>query len=265
MNLIFCLVLLILAISSEEKPVQFNGYPEENRNVKSPFSRKLFQGDILIDPRVVSNAAGRKRGLTKTGIWPNGIIPYTIDTSFSQAHKNMILSAMQDWENGTCLSFVPFTNENVYVKIAGMTGFGCSAFVGYKDVSLFPPEYIPFGLPMSLEPDVCMSQRVVRHELGHVIGFWHEHSRPDRDNYVNIIPENILPGRYPDFAKQPSAMIDSLGSPYDLKSIMHYGPKTFSSNGDDTIEAIDPNETLQDNEEISFLDKQQVNQLYNCP
>lgn len=45
----------------------------------------------------------------------------------------------------------------------------------------------------------CDKFGIVVHELGHVIGFWHEHTRPDRDDHVTIIRDNIQPGetRYP--------------------------------------------------------------------
>lgn len=34
-------------------------------------------------------------------------------------------------------------------------------------------------------------ERVVLHELMHVLGFEHEHNRPDRDNYITVMPLNI--------------------------------------------------------------------------
>lgn len=40
----------------------------------------------------------------------------------------------------------------------------------------------------------CDKFGIVVHELGHVIGFWHEHTRPDRDAHVQIVFKHIMPG-----------------------------------------------------------------------
>lgn len=50
----------------------------------------------------------------------------------------------------------------------------------------------------------------------------------------------IFTGKEYNFDKYTNSSIDSLGSPYDVTSIMHFGPKTFSENGKNTIESVDP-------------------------
>lgn len=41
----------------------------------------------------------------------------------------------------------------------------------------------------------CMVSGIIQHELTHVLGFDHEQSRPDRDDYVTINFANIDPSK----------------------------------------------------------------------
>ena len=61
------------------------------------------------------------------------------------------------------------------------------------------------------------------HEIGHAIGFHHEQSRPDRDEYINVNYENVQQGREHNFAKYTWGSVTSSNVEYDVGSIMHYG------------------------------------------
>lgn len=79
------------------------------------------------------------------------------------------------------------------------------------------------------------NQIIIAHEVKHALGWHHEHQRPNRDIYIQINSENIIPTEKHNFEILNGNRING---PYDFDSIMHYGVRDFSSNGNQTIEAL---------------------------
>ena len=106
------------------------------------------------------------------------------------------------------------------------------------------------------------------HELAHLLGFYHEHTRIDRDEYIEIIWENIIPNHLNDFEKLNPDVYDSLGVGYDLGSIMHYQLNAFSINDSlPTIrvkEGVNYTGVVGQRNGLSLLDIKQMEYLYQC-
>ncbi|KAJ8397659.1 hypothetical protein AAFF_G00436580 [Aldrovandia affinis] len=105
------------------------------------------------------------------------------------------------------------------------------------------------------------------HELLHALGFYHEQSRPDRDDYVDIWFDQVLPGFEHNFGKYDDSFITDQNTPYDYESIMHYGPYSFNKDSRyPTITAKDPELTkaLGQYNDFSSLDLLRLNRMYNC-
>ena len=99
------------------------------------------------------------------------------------------------------------------------------------------------------------------HEIGHVLGLWHEQNHQDRDKYVIIHEENILPGLEPNFDKE--TVVSSLGVPYDINSIMHYNTTDFTLTNTITVPAKEKDFPFGLAPELSPSDIKQINLLYN--
>ena len=74
----------------------------------------------------------------------------------------------------------------------------------------------------------CWFETTVVHEFIHAFGFHHEQVRPDRDNYVEIIFENIPEDSVSQFNLFTGSL--TFGVDYDGYSVMHYGSKAFTTN-----------------------------------
>lgn len=111
----------------------------------------------------------------------------------------------------------------------------------------------------------CVYVGIAQHELMHVVGFWHEQSRYDRDDYIRINWENIEPGMEYNFDKYSWNDIQSLDAPYDYGSVMHYGTHAFARGYGPTITPKDSSATIIGQRSgLSPIDIEKINRLYQC-
>uniref|UniRef100_A0A8C9DGP2 Metalloendopeptidase n=1 Tax=Prolemur simus TaxID=1328070 RepID=A0A8C9DGP2_PROSS len=192
-------------------------------------------------------------------VWPDGVIPFVIGGNFTGSQRAVFRQAMRHWEKHTCVTFLERTDEDSYIVFT-YRPCGCCSYVGRRGGG---PQAISIGKN-------CDKFGIVVHELGHVIGFWHEHTRPDRDRHVSIVRENIQPGQEYNFLKMEIQEVESLGETYDFDSIMHYARNTFSRGIFlDTIvpkyEVNGVKPPIGQRTRLSKGDIAQARKLYKCP
>jgi len=182
------------------------------------------------------------------------VIPYTTSSDFDDDFKNFIRSALDDLENRSgCLKFVPWSSEKHYIKVVQLEE-GCSSAIGMQKNSQ----------TINLHSVRCKVTGRVQHEFMHALGFHHEQSRPDRDNYVKINLDKVQRDKEPNFWLAKDS--ETLGSPYDYGSVMHYSTNAFSIYDNDiTIEALNTvNTTIGQRDGASEDDIKKLKLVYQC-
>ncbi|MGQ5524180.1 M12 family metallopeptidase [Chitinimonas sp. PSY-7] len=174
--------------------------------------------------------------------WPTRTIPYVL-TNASPKARQVFLAAARHIAENSAVRFVERTDEKDYVYLAdvaadpsgeyspGTNGLirDCHTTLGMRGG---PQELI-------LSPG-CQEVGIALHELMHTVGFGHEHQRLDRDEHVKVkAPPRIAnPLGYskggdicaPDIPSmnfknlQPAGYALHIG-PYDVDSVMQYGPE----------------------------------------
>lgn len=220
----------------------------------------IVQGDIAVSASELQRSRLRRAATAyKQRLWRYGVIPFRIDDSYTGDQKATIIQAMRHWENLTCLSFIERKTEQDYIFFH-KGRCGCCSYVGRKGNGR---QGISIGKN-------CDKFGIVAHEIGHVVGFWHEHARPDREDYVVIQKDNILKGEEHNFLQLSSTEINSRSEPYDYGSIMHYGKDTYAKEIDQftILPKRDPRTgfipEIGQRRQLSLGDIRQTLKMYSC-
>lgn len=167
----------------------------------------LYEGDIMLD----TAEDGAKNGLVNAAFrWSAGVVPYYIKEedfgnsffplTYEISIRNVIVlfitvdeedielieGAMKEYHQNTCIRFRPYRKtDSDYVTIEGKMS-GCWSLVGRHES----------GQVVNLQNPGCLQHGVIVHELMHALGFYHQQSAADRDEWVTINWQNIKQGNF---------------------------------------------------------------------
>nr|XP_022905936.1 zinc metalloproteinase nas-15-like [Onthophagus taurus] len=209
---------------------------------------EYFEGDIIYP--------GARNGLLdETLRWKEGIVPYVIAGPYDKEDLDKIFGAMEQYHKNTCIRFRKKKAEDVdYLSIQN-TKTGCWSSVGKiggkQDLNLQSPGCVStLGTPI--------------HEFMHALGFHHEQTREERDDFVTILWKNIAMGRENNFEKLKNGTSSDFQVPYDYDSVMHYSKYAFSKNQQATIDPKEKGAEIGQRKGFSEGDLKKVNSMYGC-
>lgn len=76
-------------------------------------------------------------------------------------------------------------NQILYVNLFRFLKLRCYSYLGFVDIG---------SQPLNLASD-CNGIEVTIHEWLHALGFYHEHTRADRDDHITVNFTNVMPGK----------------------------------------------------------------------
>uniref|UniRef100_A0A0K0E400 Metalloendopeptidase n=1 Tax=Strongyloides stercoralis TaxID=6248 RepID=A0A0K0E400_STRER len=147
---------------------------------------------------------------------------------------------------GSDIEFV-LSKEHYYADSVGTLGLKLPLKIG------IPKDFVRLGLAV--------------HELLHALGLFHEHERPDRDEYITINKSNIEPRYISNFKEAGYFSKTTYGIKYDYGSILHYERESgHKENSDSNITITTKNEhyffSIGQTTYPSFLDTKLLNRRY---
>lgn len=209
----------------------------------------IAYGDVLLG-NLQENITSGFTYPPEINLWPSAVIPYHIQPNVPNPSR--IQQALRYLSDKTILQFIPYEDGIVDAIVFEPTDENCFSYVGR--ISGTQPIFISSG---------CHWYHIV-HEILHAIGFIHEHSRPDRDQFITIQWDNIPESYRSQFEIMPDSLIrDWLRYDYDSQSIMHYSSQIFAQRDDAYSLLRKDGSKVPETHELSAMDIQKINDLFN--
>lgn len=211
-------------------------------------------GDVVLGKPLQEMAEGAN-ATTKFDsprMWSSAELKYYIRPNVSNPSR--IEQAMQHLTQNSPLRFRPAENSNEDALVFEPSRDLCGSYMGRV------------GGPQPIFVADHCDWIDITHEILHALGFPHEHSRPDRDQYVQVLTENIAPQFLLQFEIMPGPLLDVLeATGFDYHSIMIYPQNAFAKDPNlQTLMSRNPEMQITPSREgLSAVDKDRLFRLYN--
>ncbi|KAK0413924.1 hypothetical protein QR680_007062 [Steinernema hermaphroditum] len=232
----------------------------------------LIEGDILMSLEQAKRHFGlaestnrAKRQAYQPPDYPNNLwfdgVYYIYDPTLNEKAKDAIKRAIAFWKSNTCITFHEVTDPSQAPYDPVLSFFaadGCWSYIGKNEGNRIQRVSIGYG---------CESIGTAAHEIAHALGFMHEQSRWDRDQFVKIAMGNVKKGQEHNFDKYSKLYNFNYFNQYDFSGIMHYGDKDFAKDRQKpVIYSLKPEYQMSiGGAEIpTYGDIYEMNWLYQC-
>lgn len=143
------------------------------------------------------------------------MVYYAFDSSACSSFRTTALEAMNELSYYTGVSFIEHSpnsgnpNYILFVQHSSANNSYVGMIGGAQVINICNYTY----------------RYVILHEIFHALGYFHEHQRSDRDNYISIMTSNIKPDKLHNFQIVSSSESYIIGD-FNFNSIMLYGSYT---------------------------------------
>ena len=160
--------------------------------------------------------------------WANGVVYYVAPDTGSAVLDQRILNQIAVIDSATNFDFVQIPAS--WSQFLDHIFFTSSFYIAQNTASSDSVgrkggrQYIRFSAYDVLLGTIP-GNGLILHEVSHALGLYHEHQRPDRDDFVLYLPFCVQSGAASNFEKRTGFV----WGPYDPGSIMHYTAGAFGT------------------------------------